>query len=77
MLTREGVYHAGVAGNLVGIVRKPSSAFYRLDRLEAVAVTENVDHDVLTFRAGGETQCFPVEDADPVVDAITKLWGKT
>lgn len=76
LLTREGVYQVAVSGNLVAVVRQPSSAFYRLDAIVAFAVTENADHDVLTFRAGNETQVFAVEDADPVIDAITKLWGK-
>ena len=65
-----------VEHHLVCVERAPSRVFYRLEFLQAVAITENVDHDVLTFRAGGDTQCFPVEDAEAVETALSKLLGR-
>lgn len=76
LLTRENLYSLAVAHRLLVVRRDPHRAFYQLDRIEAVAVCLNPDHDVLTFRAGGETQCFPVEDAEPVIGALTKAWGQ-
>jgi hypothetical protein len=79
LLTRDtktgGLYRVAVQQQMISVVRQPSSWFYRLDAIEAFAVTENEDHDVLTFRTCNEVQCFAVEDAEPVVVALTKVWG--
>lgn len=74
-LSRDGLYALAVAHRLVVVRRDPHRAFYQLDRIEAVAVCENPDHDVVTFRAGGETQCFAVYDAEDLIAAIAVAWG--
>jgi hypothetical protein len=76
LLSRENLYSLRVSHRVAEVRRHPHRAFYLLDRIEAVAVCENPDHDVLTFRAGGETQCFAVDDAEPVIGAIVKAWGQ-
>jgi hypothetical protein len=76
LLTRESVYALTIEHRLVVVERDTQRALYRLEALEAVAITENVDHDVLTFRAGGETQCWPVDDAEPIERALVEIWGR-
>jgi len=74
-LTREGCYRLEVTGDALHVTRDGHQAVYRISTLGAVARSIYPDHDVITFRAGGETQTFSVEDASEAIPAIVDRWS--
>ena len=79
LVTGKGLYTIAVSDRLIVVLRRNKGgdirAHYNLDQIAGVSVCEAADHDSVTFRAGGESQHFSVEDAEPLIDATTKLWG--